>query len=1300
MAAFLLMAGILSAQAKTVLTFSGLVESSTAVTKDGSTITGPQVLVDAIGSTYTLTFNSAKSQTLYPSGLAITTDGKYDASAFTLGGLSAGEQVTITLTSVDGRIKVKGGCTMNGAAVTSATNCSSYGTDGTYAYAMTVNEGVTSLSFENGTNSRYSRIATIEILSAEEAESITKPTISSSNGTVTITPGESSKGNAVATYYTIDNTTPTATNGTVYTEAFDVDAPTVVRAITLNDDATSEVVSAIVSPTTPRAKTLDLTAINTSSNVTLATTGITAATYKYAYNYLSDFYGTLAFDNPTRWTIGTDGLTSTAANDIFEIPNLKEGDQVTFTITTGRLQLYGQSTSNHLLNNATPSDGYANVAKAGDDGYSYTVTMLSDANLKVCTKDAAVNITAITVTEKEVESYEMPETRTPAAQNRGLWACQTADGKTFVSWRARKTDTDDTSYILYRNGTLYDTFTGKTNVTIDGTAETYTTDTYTLNVKPGDTVDDTQTMALAAGAVKAHSWMRIALADEPVVTNTGVMWNKEGVDDGYTVRYTPNDMSACDMDGDGQEELIVKWDPSNSQDNGYSGYTANVYIDCYKMDWTVAEPTATLMWRINLGQNIRAGAHYTMFLCYDFDGDGKGEMICKTSLGTKDGLGNYVFQSRITERGLDVTRDYTRTDDSGTAQKSNGHIGVGEEWLTVFNGTTGAEMASIDFYPKFNVVSDWHEPSGSSNKYNKGTRFKACVAFLDGKNPSAVYNRGYYSQSFFTAYNWNGTNLYEVWRHASTTKGEGLYGQGNHSLVVDDMDGDGYDEIGTGSAVLDHDGTVLWTSGFGHGDAHHLGDFDPDNEGLEIFYVNEEYNESPLSTALFDAATGNILQGHKQFGMDTGRGLAADISAAHRGAELFSKGDNDSEGNTHLVQYVDGTADWLGGSGDYAWRNGSLVNGYETTDEAGATVTNDKASYPNYRIYWDGDLLDEWMDSRHVDKIDDETDTFYRVYSFDTPTHPARTINGTKENPNLQTDLFGDWREEAIFYDYDVTGTTTKTVSSKSINDGAEFDYEWENRQYYLVVFTTTIPTEHKLPWLRDDHAYDMAIAWQNVGYNQPPHLSYSPVQLFGQEAEISSVPIRIGSTGLATFSSRYDLDFTSVTGVKAYTIPAEGNKSGYIVPTEATGIIKAGTGLLLKSANGGAVTTTVPIATATAEAKEYNDNLLVAAPYCIPKLATTVGTNTNYILNNGGSGIGFYYANNQIVAAGKAYLQLPGSSEAHVRLLFADDATGIRAMTAETGEQPFSIYNLAGQRLSYPMKGINIINGKKVFIK
>ena len=1266
----------ITAQAKTVLTFNGLVESSTSVTLTSGAVTAPEALATVL-SGYTVTY--ANSMTLETTGWKLSTANK----DFVIDGFTAGDVVTITL--------AQNRLTTNGTKCSDIATWTTVAQSGKTSTAMTLTGTKLNLYTKDGAVI----ISSIEILSAAEAaevESITKPAISSTNGTVTITPGESSKGNDVTTYYTIDNTTPSATNGTIYTDAFDVDAPTVVRAITLNEDAMSEVASAICSPTMPRAKTLDLTAINTGDNVALTTTSITAASYRYAYNYLSDFYGTLAFDNPTRWTIGTGGLKSTAANDVFEIPNLKEGDQVTFTITTGRLQLYGQSTSNHLVNNATPSDGYANVAKAGEEGYCYTVTMLSDANLKVCTKEAAVTITAITVTEKEEESHEMPETRTPAPQNRGLWACQTADGsKTFVSWRARKSDTDHTSYILYRNNTLYDTYTDRTNVTIEGTAETYATDTYRLEVCLDGSPVESETMTLAAGSVKPRSWMRIALADEPVVTNTGVMWNKEGVDNGYTVRYTPNDMSCYDMDGDGQEELIVKWDPSNSQDNGYSGYTANVYIDCYKMDWTLAEPTATLMWRINLGQNIRAGAHYTMFLCYDFDGDGKGEMICKTSLGTKDGQGNYVFQSRITERGLDVTRDYTRQDDSGTSQNSHGHIGVGQEWLTVFNGETGAEMATIDFYPKFNVVSDWHEPSGSSNKYNKGTRFKACVAFLDGKNPSAVYNRGYYSQSFFTAYNWNGTNLYEVWRHASTTPGEGLYGQGNHSLVVDDLDGDGFDEIGTGSAVLDHDGTVLWTSGFGHGDAHHLGDFDPNNTGLEIFYVNEEYGESDWSTVLFDAATGSMLQGHKQFGMDTGRGLAADVSLKHRGAELFSKGDNDSNGNTYLTQYVDGTADWLGGLGDYGWRNGSLVNGYETTDEAGATVTNDKASYPNYRIYWDGDLLDEWMDSRHVDKMDDETDTFYRVYSFDTPTHPARTINGTKENPNLQTDLFGDWREEAIFYDYDVTGTTTKIVSSKSINNGAEFDYEWENRQYYLVVFTTTIPTEHKLPWLRDDHAYDMAIAWQNIGYNQPPHLSYSPLErLGGTEQKVS---VTISAVGVNTYTNSQAVDFSEADGLTVYAANLNEEETQVTLTEVVSKIIPASTPVVLVGTAG---TTYTGLFTTTENTLITN---MQASPYM-----KTVGSDEQILAlgSKNGKPVFGKMSSGSTLKARTGYFEylLTESSSRSIDIVFDNETTGVATIENSESRIDNSLYDLLGRCIAKPASGLYIREGRKVFIK
>lgn len=741
-----------------------------------------------------------------------------------------------------------------------------------------------------------------------------------------------------------------------------------------------------------------------------------------------------------------------------------------------------QSNQEISLKNRSGHGCYAYIYSAGQgvNKQNYAAMVIS-----IAVKDSA------SVVADSLE-YTMPTTWQTTPQHRALWACQTTVGSTFVSWRARMADPDGTEYRLYRNGALVASLTDRTNVTLEGTGDSYATDSYKLEVVSGGSI--IETAELKSGGVKAHNYLRIKLADEPTVTNTGTMWNASGKDDGYTVRYTPNDMTAYDMDGDGEEELIVKWDPSNSQDNGYSGYTANVYIDCYKPDFSQpnedGDYTAQLLWRINLGQNIRAGAHYTQFLCYDFDGDGKGEMMVKTSLGTKDGLDNYVFQSRIDEKKLDVTRDYTRTNDAGTAVKSNGHVGVGEEWLTVFEGATGRELASTDYYPKFSV-SDWTEGT-ASNKYNKGTRFKACVARLDGVHPSAVFNRGYYTQSYFTAYNWNGKHLYELWRHASIKEGEGLYGEGAHSLVVGDFDGDGKDEIGVGAAALDHDGTLFWRSGYGHGDALHLGDFDTTNDGLEIFYVNEEYKQSDVSTALFDARTGSVLKSRAQTGMDTGRGLAAHVSGAHEGTQLFSKGDGDKAGETYLTEYTDGTPDWLGGSGNYGWQNGSLTKSYTGKDEYGHTVNNDVASYPNFRIYWDGDLLDEWMDSRHVDKWNDEAMAFERLFTFDTPTHRAYSTGGTKEAPCLQTDLFGDWREEVIFYDCDTTATETRTATSKTYG---EVTIEWPVKQFYLTVFTTTIPTAHKLPWLRDDHVYDMAIAWQNVGYNQPPHLSYDPTK-------------------------------------------------------------------------------------------------------------------------------------------------------------------------------------------------------------
>ena len=627
------------------------------------------------------------------------------------------------------------------------------------------------------------------------------------------------------------------------------------------------------------------------------------------------------------------------------------------------------------------------------------------------------------------EQMSQPAERVVTAQNRGLWAMINKERTaTFVNWRARSIDNDLTQYRLYRNDQLAGIFTDRTNTTINSTD---TNDHYRLEVVQDGTITETQTL----DSVLSNTWFLIPL-NRPVNKRTDCTWRD------YSQKcdplYFPSDATAYDMDGDGEEEIVMKWEPQNANDNNYPGVTANTIIDCYKQD-------GRMLWRIDIGQNERSGPHYVQFMVYDFDGDGKGEMIVQTAPGAKDGLGNDVFR----QKGIDPTVKYY--------QNYYGHIGYGEEWLTCFEGTTGRELSSIDLYPAWSIEHDWGE---TNRDYNRSHRMRGCVAFLDGKTPSAVIGRGYYTQCFLTAYNFNGTDLYEVWRHESRTKGEdSTYGQGSHSVSVGDVDGDGCDEIILGASALDNDGTILWNTHFGHGDATHLGDFDPDHEGMEFFYINEDWQDSPYSAALLDARTGEMLAGRAQDRCDTGRGVIGDFDKTHRGAEWMSTEKNTYEGSRMFSCNGEVISLWY-------TENSSVWPAWGDNDGQG--------SYPNFRIYWDGDLFDEWHDTGHIDKWDSENMVFTRMETFKNYPYPANTCNYTKQTPVLQSDLLGDWREEVVYWTYSPDST-----------------------QLYLIVHTTDIPTEYRLPWLRDDHVYDMAIAWQNIGYNQPPHLSYSPAELF-----------------------------------------------------------------------------------------------------------------------------------------------------------------------------------------------------------
>lgn len=589
---------------------------------------------------------------------------------------------------------------------------------------------------------------------------------------------------------------------------------------------------------------------------------------------------------------------------------------------------------------------------------------------------------------------------------RGVLAVK-GDKGVFVSWRSLPEDAKGLLFDVYRDGVKVnaDPLADGTNFSDpDGTAD----GKYVVKAILDGNVVETS----AETATWGDTYLRLHL-DRPEGGESPAGGAKE--DRVYT--YTPDDVSVGDVDGDGEYEYIVKWFPTNAADNSHTRYTGNTILDCYKLD-------GTKLWRIDLGHNIRSGNHYTQFMVYDFDGDGKAELICKTAPGTIDGAGNAVLMG-----------DDQVTDDF---RKSDGTVMSGPEYLTVFNGLTGAEINTIAYNPPRSIRKHDKSSTGWGDNYgNRCERYLAGVAYLDGVKPSAVFVRGYYTASYVWAVDFDGEKLTEKWLHKSESVGSNsIYGQGSHSLSIADLDGDGCDEIIIGSGAVDHDGAFLHTTGAGHGDALHVGDFLPDREGLEIYMPHED-TSNKWATTLRDGRTGEIIYGIPQAGKDVGRGLIANVTSKYMGYEYWSTNNSD------VMNYGE--------------------------------VVGTKRPSVNFRIYWDGDLLDELLDGTSITKPNYDLTSISTLKGF--AANGAESCNTTKATPNLQADLFGDWREEVIFHD---------------------------KNQEDLLIFTTTTPTEWRVPSLMTDRQYRVAIAWQNVAYNQPPHLSYNLEEKFNTKAMLS----------------------------------------------------------------------------------------------------------------------------------------------------------------------------------------------------
>ncbi|MCM1313099.1 MAG: rhamnogalacturonan lyase [Bacteroides sp.] len=469
---------------------------------------------------------------------------------------------------------------------------------------------------------------------------------------------------------------------------------------------------------------------------------------------------------------------------------------------------------------------------------------------------------------------------------------------------------------------------------------------------------------------------------------------------GQIYSYSANDASVGDVDGDGEYEIILKWEPSNAHDNSHEGYTGNVYIDCYKL-------SGEKLWRIDLGPNIRAGAHYTQFMVYDFDNDGCAEIVMKTGDGTVDGQGHCIGDPAADYRFSGVIDKLIDGKMRPKKVRVEGRILTGPEYLTVFNGRTGAAMQTVDYVPNRGNPEDWGDSYG-----NRCDRFLACVAYLDGIHPSVVMCRGYYTRTVLAAYDWDGKELSLRWVFDTDDEAWHNYaGQGNHNLRVGDVDGDGCDEITYGSMAVDHDGRGLYNTGMGHGDAIHQYAFLPDSERLQIWDVHENKRDG---SDFRDAATGEIIF-QLPDKTDVGRGMAADIDPENYGLEMWSS----ASGGIRNVK--------------------------------GEVIANPVRMSINSAVWWDGDLLRELLDKGRVTKYDWREKQVYTLQDF---RDECTFNNGTKSNPCLSADILGDWREEIVLRTFD---SSELRVYMTTIPTAYRFHTFMEDIPYRISVATENV---------------------------------------------------------------------------------------------------------------------------------------------------------------------------------------------------------------------------------------------------
>lgn len=628
--------------------------------------------------------------------------------------------------------------------------------------------------------------------------------------------------------------------------------------------------------------------------------------------------------------------------------------------------------------------------------------------------------------------YDLTKTSTERL-NRGVVAVRQDDGKVFISWRILNSDKRGEAFDVYRNGEKLNKkalqkggsffidegpLSGEARYEVKGGgidgSFTLRSDAPTgyLSIP----IEKPEGGTVPRMAAPARRQQQNNNSGRQGRNGRGWQWRDYG-----TYNYIASDATVADVDGDGQYEIILKWDPTNARDNSHDGYTGPTLLDCYRL-------TGERLWRIDLGRNIRSGAHYVQFIAYDLDGDGRAELMVKTADGTRDGKGHVLMGGRVVADLVgDTIPDY---------RNNRGRILEGPEYITVFNGLTGEAMDTKPYIPERGDLAAWGDTNG-----NRSERYLAGVGYFGHEHngmrvPSAIFCRGYYTRSVIAAWDWDGHELKSRWTFDTNNPEWRSYaGQGNHNLRIADVDGDGLDEITYGSMAVDHDGRGLYNTGFGHGDAIHLMAFDPTTDRLQVWDCHENRRDG---SDFRDAATGKVIF-QIPSKSDVGRAMAADIDPTNPGVEMWS---SDSHGIRNIKGEVVGQAK---DADDQQHNNQLMMNGRWLS--------------VNFGIWWDGDLLRELLDHETVSKYDWQNHQVVDVQKFE-----GQFNNGSKSNPCLAADILGDWREEVIIRNRESTE---------------------------LRIYTTTIPTDYRIDCLMQDIPYRHSVATQNVAYNQPSEPGY-----------------------------------------------------------------------------------------------------------------------------------------------------------------------------------------------------------------